>query len=177
MSYPSPYQPPNWPSDPSNQQQPQIIILQQPQAPAPLPYRGPPKDFWSGWGALGWMLAISVGVSAVGSIAFYGAIAYGVWDVTSSINEAVEENSELRADRMKSARQFAKNRLSDYGITQISNEAELLLDGQFVSLSGTAQHRTGNIYPYFIRWRVATFGKQTKWDIQELVLDGELREH
>lgn len=177
MSYPSQI-PPNWPSDPnSGQQPPQIIIVQQPPAPASPGYRGPPRNFWGGWGALGWALTLSVAISIVGSVVFYCVVFYGYWQVTSTISDAVEENTELRAARLKSARTFAKNRLADYGITQLSNEAELGIDGPFVSLSGMAKHRTGTTHPYSIRWRIATFGNETRWDIQELVLDGSLREH
>lgn len=159
------------------EQLPQIVVIQQPQAYQPPAFRGPPRSFYSGWGVLGWVLAVAVGVSLVGSLAMYGAIAYGVWGVSSAVGEAVEEFSELRASRLKSARSFARSRLADYGITAISDEAELSLDGPMVTLAGMGQHRTGAVYPYLIRWRVATFGKQTRWDVQELVLDGEKREH
>jgi hypothetical protein len=93
------------------------------------------------------------------------------------VSEALEEHSALRASRLKSARSFAKSRLADYGVTALSDEAELSLDGPLVTLAGMAQHRTGTVHPYFIRWRVATFGKQTRWDVQELILDGVKREH
>lgn len=156
---------------------PHVVIVQQPQAYQPPGFRGPPKSFYSGWGVLGWMLVVAVGVSLVGSLVMYGAIAYGVWGVSSAVSEAIDDHAELRASRLKAARQFAKNRLADYGITELAKESHLRLDGAEVHLSGMAQHRTGSIYPYSICWRVATFDRQTRWDVVELVLDGERREH
>lgn len=155
---------------------PHLVIVNQP-SPAALPAKGPPRSFWGGWGLLGWMLAFSVGVSLFGSLSFAVAVSWGFWSLSSAVGEVIEEGSALRAARLKSARQFARNRLADYGITAISDEAELSLDGPMVTLAGMGQHRTGAVYPYLIRWRVATFGKQTRWDVQELVLDGEKREH
>lgn len=126
---------------------------------------------------MGWMLAFSVGVSLFGSLSFAVAVSWGFWSLSSAVGEVIEEGSALRAARLKSARQFAKNRLADYGITELAKESHLRLDGAEVHLSGMAQHRTGSIYPYSIRWRVATFDRQTRWDVVDLVLDGEKREH
>lgn len=155
---------------------PHLVIVQQP-SPAALPAKGPPRSFWGGWGLLGWMLALSVGLSLFGSLSFAVAVSWGFWSMSSAVSEAIDGHAELRASRLKAARQFAKNRLADYGITELAKESHLRLDGAEVHLSGMAQHRTGSIYPYSIRWRVATFDRQTRWDVVDLVLDGVKREH
>lgn len=155
---------------------PHVVIVQQP-GPASLPTKGPPRSFWGGWGLLGWMLALSVGVSLFGSLSFAVAVSWGFWSLSSAVSEVIDDQAELRAARLKAARQFAKNRLSDYGITELAKESHLILDGAEVQLTGMAQHRTGSIYPYSIRWRVATFDSRTQWDVIDLVLDGTRREH
>ena len=155
---------------------PHLVIVNQP-SPAALPAKGPPRSFWGGWGLLGWMLAFSVGVSLFGSLSFAVAVSWGFWSLSSAVGEVIEEGSALGAARLKSARQFARNRLADYGYTEIAKESHLRLDGDEVQLTGMAQHRTGHIYPYSIRWRVATFGDQVRWDVIDLVLDGTRREH
>jgi hypothetical protein len=154
-------------------QLPQVIVIQQPQAYQPSSYRGPPKSFWGGWGVLGWMLNISIGLGLAGVL----YVAYCVNSGLSAISGAIDDHDNLHAARLKSARAFAKKRLAAFGVVDLAKEANLSLYGNDVELSGMAQHRTGAIYPYSIRWRVATFGDQVRWDVQELILDGEPREH
>ena len=100
---------------------PQLIVIQQP-SPS-LPAKGPPRSFWGGWGLLGWMLALSVGVSLLGSLSFAVAVSWGFWSMSSAVSGAIAEDSALRSERLKSARQFAKNRLADYGITELAKES------------------------------------------------------
>lgn len=135
------------------------------------------NSVWAGWGALGWVLAISCGATMVGSLVFYVVLGWGLLSLSSSVSGEIEQQAAVRAERLRTARQFAKNRLADYGITELARESHLRLDGDEVQLTGMAQHRTGHIYPYSIRWRVATFAKQTRWDVVDLVLDGTRREH
>lgn len=71
------------------------------------------------------------------------------------------------------AKKMAAKRLEKHGIIAISDDAYAgEYEGDIV-LVGTGRARSGGLQKFFVRYHVATFGKEQRWSLRSLIIEGK----
>jgi len=133
----------------------------------------------------GWF-ARSFGVTAgviVATLAAIMLLVGGAWSVLYW--NAIESEANARRNLSKTVKQletlteqakrFAIPRLEQHGITHLSNDTGAVERDGDVILVGTGKAKTGGLKDFVVRYHVASFGKEQRWELQSLIIDGEER--
>jgi len=123
-----------------------------------------------GWFSRSFSATMGV-VVALGFVALFGLVALfgaGVFLVGLSLEKHPTVDT-----LTPYAKRFAMQELSKYNITRLNDETFAARDGDFVALSGQALDNGGIMHKVFIKWTVAKFGKETRWQVEGILIDDE----
>lgn len=103
----------------------------------------------------------------------------GCFVVFEGTSQAMKKTvDKIEADPLRltsTAKRLAIPRLEKYGVVELDNTCsatELLGE---VTFAGKAKNTSGRIVSFLITWEVAEFGKEKKWQLKSLIIDGEIK--
>lgn len=73
----------------------------------------------------------------------------------------------------KDAKRLAIETMARHGVARLSSDSVASRRGADVILTGNAKMTGGKVRPYAIRFRVARFDREERWDVVSLSIDGK----
>lgn len=116
------------------------------------------------------------GVMAAIMLAIAGVLVVRVTMQLERDAATMREYDVFLADRAKlteSAIRFAKPQLAKHGIDTLSDDAFAMPYDGDVLLAGTGRAQRGGLQQFQVRFHVATFGKEQRWSLRSLIIEGK----
>lgn len=159
-----------------------------PQEPEPPPFlvrsqphvvfvtHSQPRLRSSGWfsrgfsSASGVLLAIALFLTAMIGVPMF--LMCGGFMTTAS--RVVSEANDRREQLTANAKKISEPHLARFGVVQIAEGAVAFERAGDVYFAGTGKDSSGRLRKFHVGFTVATFAKKTTWELQTIVIDGEM---
>jgi len=128
----------------------------------------------TGWWARSFATTAGILAAAATAIAMLIACAIAIREWQSI--EEVAAAKRLLKDRealTERAAEFALPHLAKHGITTTSNDTTAAPYKDDVVLVGTGRAKSGGLQKFVVRFHVAEFGKEQRWSLRSLIIEGE----